>query len=200
MINLWQAGFRWQPEKLPSEAGRRLAGCLRDGGLPDPVVAWELEACDRPATYHESLQETHARLAPPEGVSGRLAELWTPAPKTGYPDPRRGYGGRGARRGVDGPAQAVPLPGPGEKARAGLGELLRVHRDAVGRARTARRARGVAVARRAPSLRTAHAHAVRWQADPGEWVLMHREAAFRAESPLRPAADWGRDGDALSLR
>ncbi|WP_133061557.1 DUF6493 family protein [Streptosporangium minutum] len=72
-------------EKLPSEAGRRLAACLRDGGLPDPVVTWELEVFDRPATYHESLQEAHARLAPPEGVSGRLAELWTLAPKAGYP-------------------------------------------------------------------------------------------------------------------
>ncbi|MEU4332799.1 DUF7825 domain-containing protein [Nonomuraea dietziae] len=72
-------------EKLPSEAGRRLAACLRDGGLPDPVVTWELEAFDRPATYHRSLQEAHARLAPPEGVSGRLAELWTLTPKTGYP-------------------------------------------------------------------------------------------------------------------
>ncbi|GAA5771491.1 hypothetical protein Aros01_08030 [Streptosporangium roseum] len=28
---------------------------------------------------------------------------------------------------------------------------------------------------------------------------MRREAAFRAGSPLRPAADWGRDDDALSL-
>lgn len=72
-------------EKLPSEAGRRLAACLRDGGLPDPVVTWELEAFDRPATYYASPQEAHARLAPPEGVSGWLAELWTLAPKTGYP-------------------------------------------------------------------------------------------------------------------
>ncbi|MFG6200086.1 DUF6493 family protein [Nonomuraea sp. JJY05] len=72
-------------ERLPSEAGRRLAACLRDGGLPDPVVTWELGAFDRPASYHQSLQEAHARLAPPEGVPGPLAELWTLAPKTGYP-------------------------------------------------------------------------------------------------------------------
>ncbi|WP_090945293.1 DUF6493 family protein [Nonomuraea jiangxiensis] len=72
-------------ERLPSEAGRRLAACLRAGGLPDPVVTWELGAFDRPASYHQSLQEAHARLAPPEGVPGPLAELWTLAPKTGYP-------------------------------------------------------------------------------------------------------------------
>ncbi|MFD1938621.1 hypothetical protein ACFSKW_44825 [Nonomuraea mangrovi] len=79
-------------ERLPSEAGRRLAACLRDGGLPDPVVTWELEAFDRPESYHESLREAHARLAPPEGVSGRLAELWTLAPKTGYPAFSRNMG------------------------------------------------------------------------------------------------------------
>ncbi|MEU6727253.1 DUF6493 family protein [Nonomuraea wenchangensis] len=72
-------------EKLPSEAGRRLAACLRAGGLPDPDVTWELGAFDRPASYHQSLREAHARLAPPEGVPGPLAELWTLAPKTGYP-------------------------------------------------------------------------------------------------------------------
>ncbi|MFI7618296.1 DUF6493 family protein [Nonomuraea terrae] len=72
-------------ERLPSEAGRRLAACLRDGGLPDPLVTWELEAFDRPGSYHQSLQEAHARLAPPEGVPGPLAELWTLVPKTGYP-------------------------------------------------------------------------------------------------------------------
>ncbi|MGW5155148.1 DUF7824 domain-containing protein [Nonomuraea wenchangensis] len=72
-------------EKLPSEAGRRLAACLRAGGLPDPDVTWGLESFDRPASYHQSLREAHARLAPPEGVPGPLAELWTLAPKTGYP-------------------------------------------------------------------------------------------------------------------
>ncbi|GAA1744997.1 DUF6493 family protein [Nonomuraea bangladeshensis] len=72
-------------EKLPSEAGRRLAACLRAGGLPDPDVTWGLESFDRPASYHQSLREAHARLAPPEGIPGPLAELWTLAPKPGYP-------------------------------------------------------------------------------------------------------------------
>ncbi|MEU4514239.1 DUF6493 family protein [Nonomuraea wenchangensis] len=72
-------------EKLPSEAGRRLAACLRAGGLPDPDVTWGLESFDRPAFYHQSLREAHARLAPPEGIPGPLAELWTLAPQPGYP-------------------------------------------------------------------------------------------------------------------
>ncbi|NUW41993.1 DUF7825 domain-containing protein [Nonomuraea rhodomycinica] len=72
-------------EKLPSQAGRRLTACLRDGGLPEPVVTWELLAFDRPAHYPQSLQEAHAGLAPPEGVSEQLAELWTLHPKPGYP-------------------------------------------------------------------------------------------------------------------
>ncbi|RBQ19837.1 hypothetical protein DP939_14105 [Spongiactinospora rosea] len=72
-------------ERLPSEAGRRLAACLRDGGLPDPAVTWEVGAFNRPAYYDQSLQEAHARLAPPEGLPGPIAELWTLAPETGYP-------------------------------------------------------------------------------------------------------------------
>ncbi|NRQ35531.1 hypothetical protein HII36_27410, partial [Nonomuraea sp. NN258] len=71
--------------RLPSVAGRRLAACLRDGGLPDPVVSWGLEAFDRPEYYHQSSREAHARLAPPERVNGPLAELWTLEPKSPYP-------------------------------------------------------------------------------------------------------------------
>ncbi|MEV0198278.1 DUF6493 family protein [Nonomuraea sp. NPDC050691] len=78
-------GLVVRAEKLPSQAGRRLAACLRDGGLPEPVVTWELLAFDRPASYQQSLQEAHAGLTPPEGVSGQLAELWTLHPKPGYP-------------------------------------------------------------------------------------------------------------------
>ncbi|MGN9840135.1 hypothetical protein ACTMTI_18625 [Nonomuraea sp. H19] len=78
-------GLVVRAEKLPSQAGRRLAACLREGGLPEPVVTWELLAFDRPEYYQESLQEAHASLTPPEGVSGQLAELWTLHPKPGYP-------------------------------------------------------------------------------------------------------------------
>ena len=38
-----------------------------------------------PEYYQESLQEAHAGLTPPEGVSGQLAELWTLNPKPDYP-------------------------------------------------------------------------------------------------------------------
>ncbi|UBU08535.1 DUF7824 domain-containing protein [Nonomuraea gerenzanensis] len=72
-------------EKLPSRAGRRLAACLRDGGLPEPTVTWELLAFDRPAYYQQSLHEAHARLTPPEGTTGQLAELWTLHPEPHYP-------------------------------------------------------------------------------------------------------------------
>ncbi|SDK77001.1 hypothetical protein SAMN05421874_11138 [Nonomuraea maritima] len=69
-------------ERLPSQAGRRLAARLRDGGLPDPVVTWEVGAFGRPS-YYQSLKEAHARLAPPEGMPGPLAELWTLEPVSG---------------------------------------------------------------------------------------------------------------------
>ncbi|WP_157248265.1 DUF6493 family protein [Nonomuraea typhae] len=72
-------------EKLPSRAGRRLAEVLRAGGLPDPVVTWAMEKHARPAYYHESLEEAHARLVPPEGVPEQVAVVWTLMPKTGYP-------------------------------------------------------------------------------------------------------------------
>ncbi|GIH26336.1 hypothetical protein Aph01nite_46460 [Acrocarpospora phusangensis] len=78
-------GLVVRAEKLPSRAGRRLAACLRDGGLPEPVVTWELLTFDRPEPYRESRQEAHASLTPPEGVSGQLAELWTLNPKPDYP-------------------------------------------------------------------------------------------------------------------
>ncbi|MDR8414761.1 DUF6493 family protein [Nonomuraea sp. 3-1Str] len=78
-------GLVARARKLPSQAGRRLAACLHDGGLPEPVVTWELLAFDRPAHYPKPLQEAHAGLTPPEGVPEQLAELWTLSPKPGYP-------------------------------------------------------------------------------------------------------------------
>lgn len=59
-------------EKLPSRAGRRLAAWLRDGGLPDPTVTWELDTFE---------QSAHARLTPPGGVNELVAELCTLDPK-----------------------------------------------------------------------------------------------------------------------
>ncbi|MFI6498112.1 DUF6493 family protein [Nonomuraea typhae] len=72
-------------EQLPSRAGRLLASVLRAGGLPDPVVTWAMETFARPEYYHESQEEAHARLTPPDGVPEQVAALWTLAPKPGYP-------------------------------------------------------------------------------------------------------------------
>ncbi|MEW9552284.1 DUF6493 family protein [Nonomuraea sp. NPDC050783] len=79
-------------ERLRSAAGRRLAARLRDGGPADPVVTWDPadpvvtgEPFGGPEAPHRPLRGTHVRLAPPEGVSGWQAELWTLTPGADYP-------------------------------------------------------------------------------------------------------------------
>ncbi|MBG0830562.1 hypothetical protein HS041_22630 [Planomonospora sp. ID67723] len=71
-------------EKLPTQAGRRLAGWLRDGGLPDPVVHCEVRRASRTDRYRPSPYEVHARAVPPEGLPAWLHDLCAVRPASGY--------------------------------------------------------------------------------------------------------------------
>jgi hypothetical protein len=74
-------------EKLLSQAGRRLAAWLSEGGLPDPAVTWGVEAVERHGYGGPPRKEAHARVAPPAGLPKRLRELCTVQPKRGHPYP-----------------------------------------------------------------------------------------------------------------
>ncbi|GAB3143882.1 DUF6493 family protein [Microbispora hainanensis] len=75
-------------EGLTSRAGRTLAEWLRRGGLPDPEVTVGMKTAQRPdahwnsgAHHYIGVREMYARIVPPDGVPGPVAELCTgPAP------------------------------------------------------------------------------------------------------------------------
>lgn len=66
-------------EKLLSDAGRRTAAWLRDGGLPDPEVTWEFETINLEGG-RGTARVGHARLTPPAGVPQQLATLCAVSP------------------------------------------------------------------------------------------------------------------------
>ncbi|MET8053111.1 DUF6493 family protein [Streptosporangium sp. NPDC005286] len=71
-------------EKLPTQAGRRLADWLRDGALPDPVVHCEVRQTPRANHSRPSPYEVHTRAVPPEGLPAWLHELCAVRPANGY--------------------------------------------------------------------------------------------------------------------
>lgn len=72
-------------EKLPAQAGARLATWLRDGGLPEPDVRWHVE--DTLAPYRGGSTAAYAEVVPPESphLSESLRELFTVTARTRYP-------------------------------------------------------------------------------------------------------------------
>ncbi|MFB4273957.1 DUF6493 family protein [Nonomuraea sp. MTCD27] len=71
-------------EKLPSQAGRRLAAWLRDGGLPDPVVDWKLRRVRHDGDHRWVPYEVRPSVVPPEGLPDWLAELCAVERRSGY--------------------------------------------------------------------------------------------------------------------
>ncbi|MGP4102884.1 DUF7825 domain-containing protein [Nonomuraea sp. KM90] len=69
-------------EKLPTRAGRRLAGWLRDGGLPDPQVRCEMGDPHGINPAHTS--GVRASTEAPDGVPDWLRELCSVRPANGY--------------------------------------------------------------------------------------------------------------------
>ncbi|WP_157529829.1 DUF7824 domain-containing protein [Microtetraspora niveoalba] len=67
-------------ERLTSQAGRRLAALLRDGGLPDPTVTSGVESRRyRSAMYGGEMviQRMRPRVTPPPGVPEEIRKVWT---------------------------------------------------------------------------------------------------------------------------
>jgi hypothetical protein len=73
-----------QAEKLPTQAGQRLADWLRDGGLPDPVVHCQVGRGSGVGYHPSSPYEVHARAVPPEDLPAWLHEMCAVQPANGY--------------------------------------------------------------------------------------------------------------------
>ncbi|WP_433411271.1 DUF6493 family protein [Microtetraspora malaysiensis] len=66
-------------ERLTSEAGRRLAALLRDGGLPDPTVTSDVgsrRGYDSIYGTQMAIQRMRSRVTPPPGVPEEIRKLW----------------------------------------------------------------------------------------------------------------------------
>ncbi|WP_066943590.1 DUF7824 domain-containing protein [Microtetraspora fusca] len=67
-------------ERLTSQAGRRLAALLRDGGLPDPTVTSGVEGRRYSSGMYGGemvIQRMRPRVTPPPGVPEEIRKLWT---------------------------------------------------------------------------------------------------------------------------
>ncbi|WP_101784020.1 DUF6493 family protein [Nonomuraea indica] len=77
----WLSTLAGRADAIGTEAGRRLAGWLRAGGLPDPVVRCTLRPA--PAVYGETSWDT--RITPAAAVPDGIADLMVvPAPTSSW--------------------------------------------------------------------------------------------------------------------